>query len=127
MNRLYKLSRKAKHMTREAPARGQAPAADLPPVTYHTTSASGNMPLEWLLHLHRTSQLARSATGSLSELDASTLVPVTFKLQYRCKFGQNLYIVGICSELGCWDVAKAVPLQWNDGDVWSTNVTLEAG
>ena len=52
---------------------------------------------------------------------------VTFSLEYNCAFGQNIYLSGSSSSLGGWDVEKAVPLEWTDGDRWSATVELEAG
>ena len=51
-------------------------------------------------------------------------VSVSFQLPYRCKFGQQLCLVGDSKELGAWDVAEAVPMTWTDGDVWVVDMQL---
>ncbi len=80
---------------------------------------------EWLSELHLHSELAHRAVGrEITVRDAA--VPVTFKLQYRCNFGQNMCITGVATTLGSWDVEQAVPLEWTDGDVWSASVKLNS-
>jgi hypothetical protein len=80
---------------------------------------------EWLSELHLHSELAHRAVGrEIAVREAA--VPVTFKLQYRCNFGQNMCITGVAKTLGSWNVEQAVPLEWGDGDVWSASVHLNS-
>lgn len=47
-------------------------------------------------------------------------------LPYRCKFGQRLCVIGASDNLGAWDVSKAIPMEWTDGDVWMVNMQIPA-
>jgi hypothetical protein len=51
---------------------------------------------------------------------------VRFQLPYHCKYGQRLCLIGSSGNLGAWDVANAVPMEWNEGDVWSVELQLPA-
>ena len=50
-----------------------------------------------------------------------------FHLPYRASFGQSLSIVGSTKDLGSWDLATRVPMEWSDGDVWKAKVLAEYG
>ena len=52
-------------------------------------------------------------------------VDVTFTVNgYVTQFGQDMYVVGNVPELGNWNPANAVPLNWVDSDTWSGPVTF---
>ena len=52
-------------------------------------------------------------------------VTVTFTVNgYVTSYGQDMYVVGNVSELGNWDPASAVKLNWVDSDTWSGPVTF---
>ena len=53
-------------------------------------------------------------------------IEVCFMLPYRCKFGQRLCVIGASDNLGAWDVSKAIPMEWTDGDVWMVNMQIPA-
>jgi hypothetical protein len=36
-------------------------------------------------------------------------------------------VVGDTQALGCWSVLDGVPLQWQEGDVWRGEVSLQPG
>lgn len=47
-------------------------------------------------------------------------VNVTFTVNgYTTSWGQDMYVVGNVPELGNWNTANAVPLNWVDSDTWS--------
>jgi alpha-amylase len=47
-------------------------------------------------------------------------VQVTFtEVGYVTSFGQNIYIVGNVPELGNWNTAQAVKLNWVNTNTWS--------
>lgn len=50
-----------------------------------------------------------------------------FHLPYRASYGQSLSIVGSTKDLGSWDLATRVPMEWSDGDVWRAKVLAEYG
>lgn len=54
-------------------------------------------------------------------------VDVEFVLERRCQFGQSFYIVGSGVSLGQWRLERAVPLEWHEGDVWTTTISMPAG
>lgn len=54
-------------------------------------------------------------------------VKVSFKLPYRCSFGQELAIVGSGEALGNWDVKHAKRMEWTAGDVWQVEFEVTTG
>lgn len=47
-------------------------------------------------------------------------IPVTFTVNgYVTQYGEDMYVVGSAPELGSWDPAAAVRLNWIDSDTWS--------
>lgn len=59
--------------------------------------------------------------------DQIQTVPVRFQLQRECSFGQHFYIVGDDPLLGEWDPSEAVPFNWSDGHVWTTELVRMNG
>ena len=58
-----------------------------------------------------------------------TAAPVTgttvceFQLNgYDTRYGEELYLLGDCPELGAWDAAKAVKLEWVNANTWCVDV-----
>ncbi len=49
---------------------------------------------------------------------------VSFAVPYRCEFGQHIALVGSDEFLGDWDVRRGVPMNWQDGDVWTVDLEL---
>ncbi|KAG6542188.1 hypothetical protein Mapa_016421 [Marchantia paleacea] len=52
---------------------------------------------------------------------------VKFVLQKECHFGQQFNVVGEISELGEWDPAHAVAMEWSEGHVWTAEVGIPVG
>ncbi|MBP1590389.1 MAG: hypothetical protein ILO10_09380 [Kiritimatiellae bacterium] len=54
-------------------------------------------------------------------------VPITFA--YTNDVGNHYYlcVIGNCPALGDWDLTRAVPLAWHDGNVWSATIAIPAG
>jgi protein-tyrosine phosphatase len=50
---------------------------------------------------------------------------ITFEINYRCLFGQSVCVLGNIPALGGWDVSKAFPLIWNEGDNWKGQVLID--
>ena len=44
----------------------------------------------------------------------------------QTQFGEHLKLAGSCGELGSWDLDKAQPMQWTDGDYWVADLCLPA-
>lgn len=55
------------------------------------------------------------------------LVNVKFVLQKKCKFGQQFAVVGEDPQFGTWDPKAALPLEWSEGDIWTTQVNVPVG
>ena len=49
---------------------------------------------------------------------------VTWKLPYRCHFGQSLGVVGSAESLGNWDPKKKVVMNWSEGDIWRAELDV---
>lgn len=49
---------------------------------------------------------------------------MSFSARCSLPFGDMLYIVGSCEELSSWDLARALPCEWNEGDLWRVEVAL---
>lgn len=58
---------------------------------------------------------------------SSNRVRISFKLPYRCSFGQELYLVGSGEALGNWSVEHARRMHWTDGDVWEVDFEVSTG
>lgn len=69
----------------------------------------------------------REVTERRTTSEPPARVKVSFKLPYRCSFGQELAIVGSGEALGNWDVKNAKRMQWTDGDVWQVEFEVSTG
>lgn len=54
-------------------------------------------------------------------------VSVTFNIQRKVPFGQQLVVVGDDQELGGWNLATAPLMSWGEGDNWHCTVELPVG
>lgn len=54
-------------------------------------------------------------------------VKLSFKLPYRCSFGQELCLVGSGEALGNWSVDKGRRMHWTDGDIWQVDFEVSTG
>jgi hypothetical protein len=54
-------------------------------------------------------------------------VKLSFKLPYKCSFGQEIAMVGSGESLGNWDVHQAKSMHWTDGDIWQVEFEVSAG
>ncbi|HWM08599.1 MAG TPA: carbohydrate-binding module family 20 domain-containing protein [Solirubrobacteraceae bacterium] len=69
------------------------------------------------------------ATGESRAAMRKRMLPtstVTFETHYGTKHGQNVFVCGEAPELGGWDPAKALTLNYRDGGVWEAAVQLSA-
>jgi hypothetical protein len=109
VSKLHKASRRAERMLRDFPA------------------SPRKLQLEWLSNLHVG---ARGWHSKASPVDGPATAPgvaVTFSVQYQCSFGQSICLLGSRDALGAWQLERAVPLAWGEGDLWTARVQLEAG
>lgn len=54
-------------------------------------------------------------------------VPVHFAITNDAGVGYSWFVVGSHLDLGNWDVLRAAPLAWHEGNVWSADVGVRAG
>jgi len=47
---------------------------------------------------------------------------ITFNLNFRCNYGNTIYVVGNTEALGNWDANKGLKLNWSEGHFWSKKV-----
>lgn len=59
--------------------------------------------------------------------DQGPTVTVKFVLEEKCKFGQQFHVVGDAPQFGSWNPKAAVPLDWSEGDIWTTEVDVPVG
>lgn len=62
--------------------------------------------------------------GSGSGMKGANLLMMSFSARCTLPFGDRLCLIGSCQELAEWNLQKALPLTWNDGDLWSIQVAL---
>ena len=67
---------------------------------------------------------ARLADPSAGGGGGEEAMRVSFAVPYRCEFGQHIALVGSDEFLGDWDVRRGVPMNWQDGDVWTVDLEL---
>lgn len=66
-------------------------------------------------------QTAQAPTGHQNK------VKLSFKLPYRCSFGQELCLVGSGEALGNWSVDKGRRMHWTDADIWQVDFEVSTG
>lgn len=71
----------------------------------------------------RRAQRSTNSVRCFSTADGTNVV-INFSMPYRCKFGQRLCVIGAQDTLGAWDVVKAIPMEWTEGDVWSVDMNV---
>ncbi|KAL4852989.1 Phosphoglucan [Chlorella vulgaris] len=54
-------------------------------------------------------------------------VPVRFTVQQEVNYGETVRLVGSHSSLGNWKVRKGAAMKWEEGHVWSAEVSLPPG
>lgn len=52
---------------------------------------------------------------------------VRFRVPYNTEFGQHLCISGGVDELGDWQEDSCIIMDWNDGNIWTTECELPSG
>lgn len=67
--------------------------------------------------------MSRSRSHSLLESDDESEV-YEFIVHYNTKFGEEIYVVGSCPELGDWDLCKKVHMGWCEGNWWKAKVAI---
>ena len=47
---------------------------------------------------------------------------ISFNIEYKTRFGQQLYVAGSIPELGEWDYSCALPMKYSDGGKWNAQI-----
>ncbi|GBF93228.1 20S proteasome subunit beta [Raphidocelis subcapitata] len=98
---------------------GGRPGSSRPPMRASLAS--------WRAPRTRNAVLAFQAPPKAPAGMANKKIKLSFKLPYRCHFGQDLCIVGSSEDLGNWDPRRGVGMQWSEGDVWQVEFEVSAG
>jgi len=53
--------------------------------------------------------------------------PVTFSYTGDVGFGNSVFVVGNHSDVGNWDVTRAIKLRYTAGNVWTGQIAIQAG
>lgn len=53
-------------------------------------------------------------------------ITIRFSIPFSTNFGQHLRVVGGCESLGNWNLENALPMVWNEGNIWSAEAQLPA-
>jgi hypothetical protein len=51
-------------------------------------------------------------------------VRIVFQVHKCCEFGRRVAVVGNLAGLGAWTAAQSLPLEWNDGHIWTGSITV---
>uniref|UniRef100_A0A1D1ZRJ0 CBM20 domain-containing protein n=1 Tax=Auxenochlorella protothecoides TaxID=3075 RepID=A0A1D1ZRJ0_AUXPR len=54
-------------------------------------------------------------------------VDIRFAIPFKCHFGQHLAVIGGPRQLGQWEAAAALPMTWQQGDVWAASLAWDDG
>eukprot|EP00798_Chlamydomonas_sp_ICE-L_P003315 gene3315-13342_t len=57
----------------------------------------------------------------------SSLVRVSWSIQYTCMFGAHLALIGAGWQLGEWKLSQGLRLDWSEGDLWTGNAVFHNG
>jgi predicted alpha/beta superfamily hydrolase len=71
--------------------------------------------------------LAAACSVPMARAASPYRVPVHFAWTNDAGLGYNWFVVGDHPDVGGWDVLRAVPLAWHEGNVWSADVGIKAG
>ena len=50
---------------------------------------------------------------------------IIFALKYNSIFGEEVFVLGSISKLGFWDLRRGLPLKWNEGNIWISEISLD--
>ena len=50
---------------------------------------------------------------------------IIFSVNYNSKFGEEVAILGSLAKLGLWELSGALPLKWNEGNIWTGEINIE--
>ena len=50
---------------------------------------------------------------------------IIFSINYNSSYGEDVAVLGSLSKLGLWELSGALPLSWNEGNVWTGEINIE--
>ena len=50
---------------------------------------------------------------------------IIFSVNYNSKFGEEVAILGSLAKFGLWELSGALPLKWNEGNIWTGEIIVE--
>ena len=50
---------------------------------------------------------------------------IIFSINYNSSYGEEVAVLGSLSKLGLWQLNGALPLSWNEGNVWTGEINIE--
>jgi len=50
------------------------------------------------------------------------IINVKFQLHQKCRFEEQFMVVGNDPMFGSWNPAKAIPMSWSEGHVWTAEM-----
>ena len=50
---------------------------------------------------------------------------IIFSVNYNSKFGEEVAILGSLAKFGLWELSGALPLKWNEGNIWTGEINVE--
>ena len=50
---------------------------------------------------------------------------IFFSVNYNSKFGEEVAILGSLAKFGLWELSGALPLKWNEGNIWTGEINVE--
>ena len=50
---------------------------------------------------------------------------IIFSINYNSSYGEEVAVIGSLAKLGLWELRGALPLSWNEGNVWIGEINIE--
>ena len=50
---------------------------------------------------------------------------ILFSINYNSNYGEEVAILGSLSKLGFWQLSGALPLHWNNGNIWTGEINID--
>jgi hypothetical protein len=66
-----------------------------------------------------------NAKDAIDENILYPLIKIIFSIHYNSTFGEEVYILGSSPKLGMWKLSGALPLKWNQGNLWKGEIKIE--
>ena len=50
---------------------------------------------------------------------------IIFSVNYNSRYGEEVAVLGSLAKLGFWELSGALPLNWNEGNIWTGEINVE--